>query len=1416
TFRNLLTRVRTTDLDAYTHQDLPFEQLVEALNPQRSLSRQPLFQVLVVLQNAPAAAYSLPGLDIRPVPTVPGVSKFDYSLSLDETYDAEGRPDGLEGYVEYATDLFDRATVARTVELLDRMLSGFAEDCDLRIGDLDTVTGEDRRRVLETWNETAAPPAHTDVPTLFERRVAAAPDDVALLFPGGRLTYRELDARANRLAHLLRRRGIGREDRVALAVPRGPETVVALLAVLKAGAAYVPVDPAYPASRIAYLLADSRPGLLVTHGDTDPRPATGDAGDAGDGDVPALLLDDPTVTAALAAAQDTPPSRPSAPERAAYVIYTSGSTGRPKGVVVTHTGVAALVTSQRERFGAGPGSRVLQFASPSFDAAFWETVMALLTGAAFVVAPADRLMPGDPLAGLIREFGVTHVTLPPSALRALEDRELPSVRSLVVAGEACPADLVRQWAPDRSMINAYGPTETTVCATTSAPLGAEDVPPPIGRPLPGTRVYVLDARLRPVPPGVPGELYVSGPALARGYLGRPGLTADRFVACPFGAPGERMYRTGDLARWTADGQLVFVGRVDEQVKVRGHRIELGEIETVLAGHPAVADAAVAVHRHDTGDARLTAYVVPRTDDTPDLDEAADREQLDAWRSVFLRQYGGGATDGTAPVPAFGEDYSGWHSTYDGGPIPLEDMREWRAAAVEAVRGLRPRRILEIGVGTGLLLAPLLDHCEAYWGTDVSPEAVGTLGARLAAARPDAVDRVTLTALAADAVDALPEGEFDTIVLNSVVQYFPSESYLTGVLRKAVRLLAPGGALYLGDIRDLRSARRLHMAAQAGRLGADAPAEEVRQAAAHALADERELLVDPVLFTSFAARAPGVAGVDIRLKRGRRHNELTRYRYEVVLHKKPAHALVTVADAPRTAWEKLGGTAEELAAELTARRPAVLRVTGVPNTRTATDVTDARAGGPPTGAPEPDDLVELGRRLGYETAVTWSADRHESELDVVFVDSATAAGRPLAGVHRTDAPVTGPLTNTPSLASRSAALTAELRAYTTDRLPGFMVPGVFVVLEALPLTPNGKVDRQALPVPQPVTRPDGGRAAGSPEEEMVCRVFAEVLGLSRVGADAHFFELGGHSLLATRVVGRLRSLFGVELPIQALFDAPTPAGLAQRLRSVEGRSRPGVARRERPEVLPLSFAQRRLWFLHRLEGPGATYNVPLALEVDGRLDVDVLEQAVNDVVTRHEPLRTLITEDDGSPRQLVHDPAPDLVQVERRDVAPGELESLLAEAVTYPFDLGRELPLRVAVFHTGAERCTVLLLVHHIAGDGWSLRPLLRDLTQAYAARQRGDAPQWAPLPVTYTDYTLWQRDLLGDQDEPGTLAHDQLAYWRRTLTGIPEQLSLPTDRPRPAEPSYRGDMRHFFVEPELHRALLGLARETGTTLFMVI
>ncbi|MFD7734054.1 amino acid adenylation domain-containing protein, partial [Kitasatospora phosalacinea] len=601
TFRELLDRVKEFDLAAYAHQDVPFERLVELLNPPRA-GHHPLFQTMLVLQNhSPAAPVELPGLRVEPVPVDLGASKFDLSFTFAAGPGADGSgPDGgLLATVDYATALFDADTVAALADRLVRLLRAVTADPGLPLHAYEVLDPAERDR-LERWG--TGPDADLPgpaFPELFAAQVRRTPDAPAVRDPRAVLTYRELDARADALARRLVAHGVGPEDRVAVALPRDGGLVVALLAVLKAGAAYLPLDTAYPAARLAYMLADAAPRLLLTtSGVRRGLPPT---------DVPHL---DPAEPSGAGSA----PLPAVDPAHPAYVIYTSGSTGRPKGVAVTHRGVAALAATQRERLRVTAASRVLQLASVSFDAAFWELCMALLSGACLELDDREALLPGPALAERVRAHGVTHLTLPPAALAVLPEDSLPAGTTLVLAGEACPPALARSWARGRFLVNAYGPTETTVCATMSGfqaadgPLAPERTVP-VGGPVDGTRVRVLDARLAPVPPGVAGELYVSGAGVARGYLGRPGLTAARFVADPSDPSGGRMYRTGDLARWARDGQLEYVGRVDEQVKLRGFRIEPGEVEAALTALDGVAAACVLVREDRPGDRRLVAYTV---------------------------------------------------------------------------------------------------------------------------------------------------------------------------------------------------------------------------------------------------------------------------------------------------------------------------------------------------------------------------------------------------------------------------------------------------------------------------------------------------------------------------------------------------------------------------------------------------------------------------------------------------------------------------------------------------------------------------------------------------------------------------------------------------------------------------------------
>ncbi|RKN77556.1 amino acid adenylation domain-containing protein [Streptomyces klenkii] len=1438
TFAGLLGRVRRSALAAYAHQDVPFEHLVETLAPARSAARHPLFQVALVLQNNRRGEIDLPGLRTRMEWAGTGTSRLDLFFSLDEREDAAGRPVGLDGVVEYATELFDRATVEGLVGGLLRVLEQAVTDPGIPVERLDPLSARGRHDVLDGWNDTAVElSGPATLPALFEARAARTPAAAAIDHGGEETTYAELDTRAGRLARQLTAAGVGPGDLVALSLPRSAELVVAVLGVLKAGAAYLPVDPGYPDARIRFMLSDAAPKLLLTDGPTAKAlPGTG---------VEHRLLDDPATAAAPEA-----PARPPRPDDPAYVIYTSGSTGRPKGVVVPHKGLPALAAAQAAGLAADATSRVLQLSSPSFDASVWDLLMALAAGGTLVLPDTDGPLTGEALAETLAARNVTHLTITPTALEAVPpgaESALAALRTVVTAGETCPAPLVERWAPGRRMVNAYGPTEATVCATMSDALSAEAVgtgPVPIGRPVTNARVYVLDARLRPVPPGVTGDLYLAGPGLAHGYLNRPGLTAGRFVACPFGAPGERMYRTGDVAAWTPGGQLVFRGRADEQVKVRGHRVELGEVEARLLEHPSVGRAAVVAREETPGDVRLVAYVVPTSGtDAPGTD-ASGGELVDEWRDIHDQVY---AASGPAP---WGEDFRGWDSTYDGEPIPLEQMREWRDATVARIAELRPRRVLEIGVGAGLLLSRLAGHCETYWGTDFSPAAVAKLTAHVAA-DPELAAKVELRCLPAHDADGLPAGFFDTIVINSVAQYFPDAGYLSQVLGTCLGLLAPGGTVYVGDVRNLRTRRALqagvasHRPADGTSSADDTSGQDetgTADALDHALDAETELLVAPEFFTALAAADDRVTGVDIRLKRGLHHNELTRHRYEAVLRKtsgpdtEAAAPLLPVDGLEELPWERLAtsGTGADGIAALAARLATGgtgLRITGVPNGRLLGEFSALAALGRPGDAPEPpvqgpgadpEALCRLGEALGLRPVATWSPARHDT-FDIAFLPAGTT-GPVAAYTHPEADPDPAAHVSTP-LGARGhrepgagTSAAAALKRHLAEVLPAFMVPSAYVTLHQLPMTANGKLDRKALPEPVLATAP-AGRAARTPAEELLRGAFADVLGLAAVGADDNFFDLGGHSLLATRLVSRIRSALGTELSLRDLFGAPTAAELAALVaerRSEAGR--PAPAPYERPERIPLSPAQDRTLRigLGNASASSALKNMPLALRLTGDTDRAALEAALTDVVHRHEALRTLFPGPDGDRHQRVLAPEDACVTLPVVPATEAELADRVRDAAHHEFDLRTEPPFRAVLFEA-AEREHVLVLVwHHIAGDGWSVGVLLHDLATAYAARRSGDEPGREPLALQYADYTLWLADLLGDASDPESLAARGHAFWSETLADLPVEVTPPLDRPRPDHPTHRGATLPFEIAPDVHRGLRELAARQDTTLFMVL
>ncbi|HKV11759.1 MAG TPA: amino acid adenylation domain-containing protein, partial [Thermoanaerobaculia bacterium] len=600
-FAELLGRVREGALAAFAHQDVSFERLTEALVPERDLSRSPLFQTVLLVQDATPPRPDLgPGLSIVAEPVGNRTSKLELSMNLALH---EG---GLTAGAVYQSDLFDAGTVRRLLSHLSVLLAGIVAFPEARLSDLPLLTAAERRQILGEWSgeEGSALPAEACLPELFAGWADRFAERTALEAFGERLTYAELDAAANRLAWHLRGLGVGPEERVGIALERSVGMIVSLLAVTKAGGAWVPLDPGHPAERLASMLDTARPRVLITEERLRGRlPETGCA---------AVRLD--RDGEAIARRPAVRPPVTTDPDHAAYVIFTSGSTGRPKGVVVPHAGLSALAEAADRTFGTGPEDRLLLVAPLIFDASMLDLVRTFRAGATLVLANRETLLPGPGLARFLREREITHLTLTPSALAALPEEELPALSGLILGGEACPAELFARWGRGRRVWNGYGPTEVTIWATTEE-LSGSPGRPPIGRPTAGKSVFVVDRGLRPVPVGTAGELWVGGTGLARGYLGRPDLTAERFTPDPFAdEPGARVYRTGDLVRWLPDGRLDFVGRNDFQVKIRGIRIELGEIEAALAEHPAVQAAVVAAREGASGspgDRSLAAWVVLR-------------------------------------------------------------------------------------------------------------------------------------------------------------------------------------------------------------------------------------------------------------------------------------------------------------------------------------------------------------------------------------------------------------------------------------------------------------------------------------------------------------------------------------------------------------------------------------------------------------------------------------------------------------------------------------------------------------------------------------------------------------------------------------------------------------------------------------
>ncbi len=1426
-----LREIQQRQLEMQNYEYAPLVKVQKWNDMPRNL---PMFENILVVENYPvdpSVRQERGGLTIA---DGRWVGSTNYPL-MSHAY--PGREVGVG--ISYDRSRYDDETISRMLGHFVALLESLVTSSARTLSAISMVTDAERDGLLHAWKGERADHPSSLVHRLFEEQAAASPDAVAVVWDGRELSYGELNGRASQLARHLRSLGVGAEAIVGICMERSLEMIVSVLGVIKAGGAYLPLDPAYPRERLAYMLEDSGATVLLT-----------DSGLAGDlpgyrGAVVAVDSSWETI------AQQSPENLESdlSPDNLVYLIYTSGSTGRPKGVGVTHANLVNAYRGWEREYRLRDDARShLQMASFSFDVFSGDLARALLSGARLVLCPREYLLDPVKLYELMLDQHVDAAEFIPAVLRNLlahvdrEGRKLDFMRLLVAGSDSWYQgeyeEFLRFCGPSTRLINSYGITEATVDSTyfeSRRGAGRGEGMVPIGRPFPNTSVYILDGNLQPSPIGIGGEMYIGGDGVSRGYLGRPDLTADRFLPHPFGdTPGARLYRTGDLARYLPDGNIELLGRADTQVKVRGFRIELGELESVLNEHPGVLEGVVAAHDDEIGTKRLAAYVVANPEyHDGSLGDDRPAQQLAEWNEVFNDLYG--EVDSSQQFEFY---IAGWESSYSGEQMPADEVAEWVNQTVDRILALKPRRLRDLGSGSGLMLFRVAPHCEIYHATDISEKALDVLRRQLEAHEPS-IPGVTLRHGAADDFADVKGEQYDAVIVVSVLQYFPNVEYLLDVLGKAVASVEPGGFILLGDVRNRLILEAFHASVQLLRAPDSLPTEELKRRIQRNVTFEKQLTVEPQFFAALREQMPKIGQVEMKLLRGHNRNELTRFRYDAILHIGEPESRRPVPEP--VDWSEREMTIEELRRVLREEEPALLHFAAVPNARIWDDLLVMKlieGNDPPAtvgelrerivqqsgGGIDPEDIWALEEDLPYEIDITWSTATEDGAYNVLLrrkgVETVEVPVAEVPAKKRAYRPLSD-YVNRPMQQFEVRRLVPMLRGFLGERLPDYMVPSSFIFLDSLPHTANGKIDRRALPRPD-LDNTVGGEnfeAPGSQLEELIAGIWSEVLGVERLGVRDDFFELGGHSLLATQVISRLRTALKMDVSLRTLFESPTVAGLASQIesarRAARGYSESPIAPAPRDLRLPLSFAQQRLWFIDQLEPGSAAYNIPEIFRLEGPLDVDALRQSLNEIVRRHEVLRTTFGDIAGEPYQRISPsaelalPIDDLEELEE-SLRESEALRRAEEEGLRPFDLAGDLLLRARLFRLGQNEHILQLTTHHIASDGWSSGIFRRELAALYESYARGATPSLPELPIQYADFSYWQRNWLQGETLDGLMR-----YWKEHLDGL-SMLKLPVDRPRPKIQSTRGARHRQLLPPSLAEGLRSLSRQEGGTLFMTM
>jgi amino acid adenylation domain-containing protein len=1424
-FSSLVKSVSQTVLDAFEHQDYPFPLLVERLHPLRQAGRAPLFQTMFILQRtqlpetamllalargeadarANLGGLSLESVNLQERMATAVAGNLDLTLAMAEVEDK------LFASMQFNAGLFDEAMIARMASHFQTLLEGIISQPEQRISRFPLLSPEENDQLLTAWNDTATRFAQPHLlHTLFEKQAELTPDAVAAIFDYKSLSYRELNRRANQLANSLRMRSVEPGVVVGVCVERSLEMLIGLLGVLKAGGIYLPLDPVYPKERLDFMLEDSRTLLIlsqkkIVEGFPERKYE--------------VICLDSEATFMAESGENLGGDTTSADF--AYVIYTSGSTGKPKGVMIDHRGAANTIIDINQRFNVAAGDRVLALSSLSFDLSVYDIFGTLAAGATIVIpAPSTTPNPAH-WEELMRCEQVTLWNSAPALMELLVNSfadkasiSFPSLRLALWSGDWIPVTLpdeVRAFAENARVVSLGGATEASIW---SILYPIEEIDPgwksvPYGRPMANQRFHALDSEFQPTPIGVIGQLHIGGIGVAQGYLNRPDLTAEKFIPDPFGSDsGARLYHTGDIGRYLPDGAIEFLGRVDQQVKIHGFRIEIGEIEAALNQHPAVREGVVVAQRNAQGEKRLTAYVVPNQEEAfrlTEVESAKDSEPPVNWEALLEA----GRSYTRRPFPEL-------HAL----DIPLLTRHLNRLTTAYVCRAFQ-----ELGVFTrageertveqlfhNLKVIPRYKKALRRWLYLLVEE--GALEKR-----GDVLfNPLPLPSQSLDALWSELRQRFSDSQIKETIDYFQLcgenlASVLTGKVHPTQLLFREGASrvaenFYQEVFRYCNAIAREVADAWArnrtscGRLRALEIGAGVGSTTAWLLpvlpTDQTDFTYTDIsryfleVGKSNFADYPFIDYKLLDIEKSPQEQGYEPHSYDIIVASSVLHATLDIKQALRHVRSILNPRGVLLLIEET-RFHHWFNVLGLQEGFDRFEDEDLRQSHPLLTTEQWEATL---RAQGFDNFGAFNESGSPSDflgLNVIIAQASSSTIAPLA---------------------------PQLRDFIKTKLPEYMTPASFVILDEMPLTPNGKVDRRALPAPER-TAAASNRAIAKPRtavEAALAELWRQVLGVEEIGIDDNFFELGD-SLLATQIVSKLRGLLSVDLPLQAFFESPTVAALAKRIDEARQSSRvlsPAFdAQAPRAAAPPLSFAQQRLWFLNELAPGNPFYNVHAAVRLTGELNLPVLERCFGEIVKRHEALRTSFAREGERPVQIIADDLPltlPLINLKHLDAAEQEVEvqRLATEDTQRSFNLAQGPLMRVTLLWLKENERMLLLAFHHIVFDGWSLGVLLRELSVLYRDFFNGHESSLPALPIQYADFARWQREWLR-----GETIESHLDYWEKQLAGS-HALQFPTDNPRPAAQTFRGARLTLVHSPDLVASLKALSRQEGATLFMTL